>query len=167
MVRVKSMEFIWSINGVLRMMRMMTTRQCKRQRKVPDSIYFWLLRKWKNICQSRKKWKGWRRICSHEEWTSGGWGISTASFDHNTAWHQVAPRSFCSSLASDGTWQPGPALLRAGSWPPLTITSSLATTQEAKWAAAHRLTMSPGTERTSPECGMATGGPSKHDLTAF
>lgn len=55
MVRVKSMEFIWSINGVLRMMRMMTTRQRKRQRKVPDSIYFWLLRKWKNICQSRKK----------------------------------------------------------------------------------------------------------------
>lgn len=50
MVRIKSMELIWSINGVVRKMRTM------RQRKrcwVPEFIYF--LRKWENICQSGKK----------------------------------------------------------------------------------------------------------------
>lgn len=34
---------------------------------VPEGIYFWLQKKWENICQSGKKRKGWRRIFSHEE----------------------------------------------------------------------------------------------------
>lgn len=39
---------------------------------------------------------------------------------------------------------------------------------EAKWAAAHRLTVSPGTKGTSPECSMATRGVSwPRDPTAF
>lgn len=44
----------------------------------------------------------------------------------------------------------------------------LVTTQEAKWAAAHGLTMFPGTKGASPECGRATGGTgTPPDLTAF
>lgn len=50
-------------------------------------------------------------------------------------------------MAPDSLVCPAQSLER----PPLTITSSPSATQEAKWAAAHRLTMSPGTKGTSPD----------------
>lgn len=115
--------------------------------------------------------RGSGRIFASQEGSEKGGGFAPTEHEPVVAEAFVASldgNPACHHAAREATVLPRPVTAPAGlvcpaqslEWPPLTITSSPSTTQEAKWAAAHKPTVSPGTEGTSPVCGLATGGPS-------